>query len=138
MMERKLLRPVIATGLLAITLGGCTTIPSQPPWYPAGYYVPPPPPPPPQYAARPRPHDPAMMQMQPPPPVNNGHSWGHDLATAGAGAGLGIAGTQLAKPLLGGGAAAETAAGAAEAAEGAEVFEGVMTLLLDDWWMLLL
>jgi len=124
--------------LFAVTLGGCATIPPQPTWYPVQYPVFPQPAPP-SYAARFA--DDPMMQVQPPPADNGSHSWSGDLGIAGAGA---VAGTQLVKRgWLGGMAAGETgllageAAGAAEAVEGAEALEGLMAVILEDWWLLL-
>lgn len=133
-MSRKL-GLLAASAALAVTLGGCATIPSQPTWYPVQYFQPPAPP---IYTARRGVGNSAAMQAQMPPPAgNDGHSWGRDLAIGGAGA---IAGTQLAKRFggaaAGGGVAGETA-GAAEAIEGAEALDGLMTVILEDWWLLL-
>ena len=76
-----------ASGSLAAMLGGCATMPSQPVQAPVF-----PPPAQPNYAWRSPPNNSSAMQMYS-PRAGYDRSWGHDLAAAGAGAGVAVAGT---------------------------------------------
>ena len=150
-MRRKFFLPVIAGGLLAFTLTGCATIPAAPTLYPVQYPMfAPPPSVQPSYVPPAIINDPPVMQAQvPPPSVDYGgtSSWERNLAVAGAGAGLGIAGTQLARKFGGraaereagvvAGGVARSAAGLIEREEGAAALGGLMDIIIEDWWLFL-
>jgi len=158
-MQSKLLRSVAASAMLAVTVGGCSSVTPGPVaqvlYCPSGYdlgydymchrrsFAPPP-----------ASYEQVATRQETTSQENGGRSWKRDLAAAGAGAALGVAGTELVKrgvssevgAATGEAGAARAAASVAEttgAVEAAEVTGAVVegaevgTIIEEIWWFFL-